>query len=245
MCINFKKLISLLNKQYLPQRLDKCYWTRLSLSNRKFGWLCQPIRHLWPLLPNLRGSTIRKVSTLKVNQLILIRKIKTGSNSFFCSLSTTKTMVSVKPLSFDWFGGGRGHIVLETYRKVAMKQYENYSQDCKYRIRRFSSELGDVPQQKGKRILSDVWRRNLQNPDFMNRRVWSILKHDDIWISSFLKLTGNREFKTSETDNPQLVNFSLDEEYCSIQAHRVHRTHIIPSCHHGILKHSLKFSILF
>lgn len=80
-------------------------------------------------------------------------------------------MVSVKPLSYGWLGGGRNHIVLQTRRKVAMKQYENYSQNCKYGIRRFSSEPRDVFQYKGERILSDVWRRNLQNPNFINERL--------------------------------------------------------------------------
>jgi len=120
-------------------------------------------------------------------------------------------MVSVKPLSYGWLGGGRGHIVLQTRRKVAMKQYENYSQDCKYGIRRFSSKPGDVLQYKGERILSDVWRRNLQNPNFINERLWSILKHDDIWISSFLRLADNRGSNTPGTDDSRIANFSLDK----------------------------------
>lgn len=203
--------LSSLDKQHLPQRLDKSYWTRLGLSNRRFGWFCQPIRHLWPFLPNLRASTTRKVCTLKVIQLTPIRKIETGSNISFCSLSTTKATVSVKPLSYDWFGGGRGYVVLKTRRKVAMKQYENYSQDCKYGIRKFTSEPGDVLQYKGERILFDVWRRNLQNPNFMNERLWSILKHDDIWISSFLKLADNRGFNVPGTDDSRIANFSLEK----------------------------------
>ena len=178
--VNFLELLPSLDKQHLPQRLDKNYWTKLGLLNRRFEWFCQPIRHSWSSLPNLRGSTTRKVCTSKVIQLTLIRKIETGSNISFCSGSTTKTTVSVKSLSSDWLSGGRGYIVLQTGRKVAMKQYENYSQDCKYGIRRFSSEPGDVLQYKGKRILFDVWRRNLQNPNFRNERLWSILKHDDI-----------------------------------------------------------------
>jgi len=98
--VNSSEFLSSLDKQRLPQRLDKGYWTRVGLSNRRFGWLCQPIRHLRPSLPHLRGSTTRKVCTLEVIQLTLIRKIETGSNISFCSLSTTKTMVSVKPLRY-------------------------------------------------------------------------------------------------------------------------------------------------
>lgn len=209
--VNSPELLLSLDKQRLPQRLDKGYWIRSGLSNRRFGWLCQPTRHSQPILPNLRRSTIRKVCTLKVIQLTPIRKIETGSNNSFCSLSITKTIVSVKPLSYDWLSGGRGYIVLQTRRKVAMKQYENDSQDCKYGIRRFSSEPGDVLQYKGERILSDVWRRNLQSPNFINERLWSILKHDDIWISSFLKLAGNRGSNTPGTDDARIANFSLDK----------------------------------
>lgn len=209
--VNLLGLLPSLDKQRLPQRLDKDYRTRLDLSNRRFGWFCQPIRHLWPSLPDLRGSTTRKVCALEVIQLTQIRKIKTESSTSFCSHNTAKTMVSVKPLSCGWLNGGRGHIVLQTYRKVAMKQYGSYSQDCKYGIRRFSSEPGDVLQCKGERILSDVWRRNLQNPNFINKRLWSVLKHDDIWISSFLKLAYNRGSNTPGTDNSRIANFSLDK----------------------------------
>jgi hypothetical protein len=55
-----------LNKQYLPRRLDKSYWTRLGLSNRRFGWLRQSIRYLWSSLPSLRVSITRKTCTFKV-----------------------------------------------------------------------------------------------------------------------------------------------------------------------------------
>jgi len=209
--VNSSELLPSLDKQHLPQRLDKGYWIRLGLSNRRFGWLCQSIRHLWPSLPNLRGSTTRKVCTLKAIQLTQIRKIETGSNISFCSLSTTKTTVSVKSLSYGWLSGGRGHVVLQTRRKVAMKQYDNYSQDCKYEIRRFNSEPGDVLQYKGERILFDIWRRNLQNPNLINERLWSILKHDDVWISSFLKLADNQGSNTPGTDNSRIANFSLDK----------------------------------
>lgn len=94
---------------------------------------------------------------------------------------------------------------------MATKQYKNYSQDCKYGIRRFNSEPGDVFQDKSERILSDVWRRHLQNPNFINERLWSILKHDDIWISSVLKLVDNQGSNTPDTDNPRIANFSLDK----------------------------------
>jgi hypothetical protein len=111
--VNSLELLPSLDKQRLPQKLDKGYWTRSSLSNRRLGWLCQSIRHLWPSLPSLRGSATRKACTLKVIQLTQIRKIETGSNISFCSLSTTKTMVSVKSLSYGWLSGGRGHVVLQ------------------------------------------------------------------------------------------------------------------------------------
>lgn len=209
---NSMKFSFSLDKQHLPQRLDEGCWIRLGISNRRFGWLCQPIRSIGSFLPGLRGSTARKACTIEVIQLFQNRKIKTESSNFFCSLlSTTKTMVSVKPSSFGWLDGGRGYIVLQTRRKVAMKQYENYSQDCKYVIRRFNSKPGDVLQDKGKRILSDIWRRNLQNPSCINERLWSVLKHDDVWISSFLKITGNQGFSTPETDNSQIAHFSLDK----------------------------------
>lgn len=198
-----------LDKQRLPQRLDRNYWIRLGLSNQKFERFCQPIRHLWSILPDLRRSTIRKVCTLQVIQLTHIRKIEMGSNNFFCSLNTTKNMVSVKPLNFGWFSGGRGYIVLNTRRKVAMKQYGTIS-DCKYKIQQHNFESGEILL-KGEKIMYDIWRRNLQNFEFKNTRLWGVLKHDDIWISSFLKLSNNRGLLTSEIDKQQLTTFSLEK----------------------------------
>lgn len=162
-------------------------------------------------LSSLRGSTTRKACTLKIIQLTQIRKIETGSNIFFCSLSTIKTMISVKSLSYGWLSGGRGCVVLQTRRKAATKQYENYFQYCKYGIRQLNSEPGDVLQCKGEKILFDIWRRNLQNPNFINKRLWSILKHDDIWISSFLKLADNRGSNMFGTGDSRIVNFFLDK----------------------------------
>ena len=117
----------------------------------------------------------------------------------------------MKSLNFSWLSGGRDYIVLQNSKKVVIKQHENYSQDCKHGIQRFNSKPGDVLQYKGERILYDIWRRNLQNPDFINERLWSILKHDDIWISSFLKLADNRGSNTPGTDDSRIVNFSLDK----------------------------------
>lgn len=201
-----------LDKQRLPQRLDKRYWIRLVLSNRRFGWLCQSTKHLWLFSSNLRRSTIRKVSTLKMIQLDHTRKIETGSNkSFFCSMSTTKTMVSVKSINLGWFIDGRGYIVPHTRGKVAIKQYGTIkSQDCKNETRRYNFEPGEVLL-KGEKILSDIWRRNLQNIETENNRLWGILKHDDIWINSFLKLADNQGAYTTGSDNIQIANFSLEK----------------------------------
>jgi hypothetical protein len=80
-------------------------------------------------------------------------------------------MVSVKPLSYGWLSGGRGCIVLKARGKAATKQHKNYSQGCKYGIRRFNSEPGDVLQFKGESILSDVWRRNPQDPPYINDKL--------------------------------------------------------------------------
>jgi len=94
---------------------------------------------------------------------------------------------------------------------VATKQYKDYSLNCKHRIRRFSSKSGDVLQFKGEEILSGIWRRNLQNPHFINKRLWSNLKHDDIWKSSFLKLVENRDSNTSYANNQRIAKISLDK----------------------------------
>jgi group II intron reverse transcriptase/maturase len=200
------------DKQRLPQRLDKDYWIRLSLSNRRFEWLCQPVGLQLLYLPSLRGSTTCGAYITKVNQLNQNRKIETESNISFCLFKgTTETMVSVTSLGMGLLNGRRGYIVLHTRRKVAKKQYEKYSLDCKYETRRFNSSIPGEVLHKGERILSDIWNRNLQNPSFVNKRLWSVLKHDDVWISSFLKLAGNLGTKTPSTDRIQIVDFSLDK----------------------------------
>lgn len=82
----FISLMNLRNsrdKQCLPQRLEKDCWIRLGLSNRRFEWLCQPVRYLWSYLPSLRESITRKAYITKVNQLNQNRKIETESSKFF------------------------------------------------------------------------------------------------------------------------------------------------------------------
>lgn len=80
-------------------------------------------------------------------------------------------MVSVKLLSYNWLKGGRGYTVLQTRRKVATKQYEKFSRGCKYKTGQFNSKPGDVLQYKGEKILSNTWRRNTQNLNFVNERL--------------------------------------------------------------------------
>ena len=124
----------------------------------------------------------------------------------------------------DLLRGRRGFIVPNILGKEAKKQYDksfcfkrfksfksfSISQDCKYETEHTNTKPGEVLL-KGETVLFHIWKRNKENPYYVNKRLWSILKHDDIWINSFLKLSDNQKAKPFGAESLQLTDYTLEQ----------------------------------
>ena len=214
----------------LPLRHVERYRNSLDLANQRLGRFCQPVGHLRPVSPRLRGSTTRQAHTTAVIQPLLRRTIEMESYNLLsrhlsslarlpeldgqkqCTrgrAGTSQTMVSVTSRGMDLPRGRRGLIVPTILGKEAKKQYDE-SQDCKYETRRYVFNKPGEVLLKGEQVLSDIWKRNKDDPNMLNKRLWSVLKHDDIWINGFLKLSGNQGSKTPGLDGLQLADYTLE-----------------------------------
>lgn len=202
----------------LPLRHAESYRISLCLANQRLGRFCQPAGHTRPCSPRLRGSTTRKAHTTAVIQPHLRRTIEMESYNLLCRYiyfcrgkrGTSRTMASVTSRGMDLPRGRRGLVVPYILGKEAKKQYDE-SQGCKYETRRYISNKPGEVLLKGERVLSDIWKRNKEDTSHLNRRVWSILKHDDIWINGFLKLSDNQGAKTPGADGLQLADYTLEQ----------------------------------
>lgn len=61
---------------------------------------------------------------------------------------------------------------------------------------------------KGESILYNLWLLNHKDKGHINYKIMSILKHDDIWISSYKKLMGNRGSLTAGPDGQTILDLS-------------------------------------
>jgi len=77
----------------------------------------------------------------------------------------------------------------------------------KYLIDHTKSDAENVSH-KGERILYNLWLLNRADKEHVNYKLMSILKHDDIWTSSYKKLMGNRGSMSAGPDGRTILDLS-------------------------------------
>lgn len=63
---------------------------------------------------------------------------------------------------------------------------------------------------KGEKLLYHVWQRNRENPKFINMQIFRLLRHDDIWIASYIKLSNSNGSNTPGLDNRNISSESFN-----------------------------------
>lgn len=122
-------------------------------------------------------------------------------------------MVSVKLKVPIYTFSGRGLIVPYNVGRRLWSYTRRYYCDAlgnKYNTRYKEARPDEVRHNKGEKILYNIWLKNQTYENKIHRRLWSILKHDDIWIESYIKLSNKSGSWTKGSDNLNITDLSLN-----------------------------------
>lgn len=65
----------------------------------------------------------------------------------------------------------------------------------------------DLLYKKSERILFNIWYQNLKNQRCKNKKLWNVLKYDDIWINSFFKVVNSQKLSLFNIKKIHKINF--------------------------------------
>jgi len=118
----------------------------------------------------------------------------------------------VKTLVSCYANVGRGFIVLDTPgRKLRMETTRQFSAKSDLENKLYGIEInsrGDLC--KGENLLYQIWQKNRHDPEFLNTKIFRLLRHNDLWIASYFKLLGSNGSNTPGTDNQTIADESFN-----------------------------------